>query len=508
MLLAAMCAGPAWAATAWQEARTDHFIVYAAGDAQSVRDYATRLERYDKGLHVFRGLESRPSDHANPVIVFVVPNVDTVQRLCAGGRKKTGCGEVYGFYNTRPGRSVAFTPRRSGEGKYDLNAQTVLFHEYAHHFMFANYSGAYPAWFTEGFAEFNGTARFEKDGGIGFGIPAMHRAYGLVSGKPLSLEAMLTADNRKLDPQQRDALYGRGWLLTHYLTFAPERREQLSRYLQALNGGKPSLDAARSAFGDLKQLDRDLDRYLMKSQMSYLPLRPASLPIGPIAVRTLGPGEAAMLPVVWRSKRGVDKAEAAQVVIEARRIAAPFADDPAVQGALAEAEYDAGHLDLADAAADRALAADPANRQALLYKGRIALRRAADARSADPAVWRAARGWFVKANRLDPDDAEPLMLFYDSFHAAGAKPTDNAVIGLLQAFDLAPQDEGLRFRAATEYLRKGDRAEARRILAPLAFNPHAAPDNAASQLIALIDKGDAKAIDARIDAAPDAADGT
>jgi len=494
-------AGPA-AAAPWFEARSDHFIIYAPGKAESAQDYATRLERFDKGMRVMRGLPDRPSDRDNPLYVYVLPDAAAVEQLCKSGNRRNAasCANVAGFYEPRASGSVAFTPRRSGEGSvYDLSAQTVLFHEYTHHFMYANYSAAYPGWFTEGFAEFNGTARFEKDGGIGFGIPAMHRAYGLMNSNALSLEAMLTADNRKLSAEQREGLYGRGWLLTHYLTFAPlgkpsVRKNQLSEYLAALNAGTPSLAAAKAAFGDLKTLDRDVERYLMRGTLSYLPIAKDKLPIGPITVRALTPGEAAMMPSRMRSERGVDRPTAEKLVIDARKAAAPFPNDPGAQTWLAEAEYDAGRDDLADAAVDRALAADPKAVGAMLYKGMIHLRRAAEAKTADASLWREARSWFVKANRLQPDAAEPLMLFYDSFLAAGLPPTANAVVGLKQAFDLAPQDIGLRFRVAREYLREGDRKLARLALAPLAYDPHRGPDNPAAKLIARIDTADDTAL--------------
>ncbi|MFD1952017.1 hypothetical protein ACFSGX_14685 [Sphingomonas arantia] len=493
------------ATAAWFEARSDHFVIYAPGSADTARDYATRLERFDKGLRVMRGLPERPSDRANPLYVYVLPDAASIERLCGSGgnRKESTCRNVAGFYQPRAGGSVAFTPRRSGNGgQFELNAQTVLFHEYTHHFMYANYTAAYPGWFTEGFAEFNGTARSERDGGLGFGIPAMHRGYSLMNGgKPLTLEELLTADSRKLNQDEREALYGRGWLLTHYLTFERKRDGQLSTYLRELNRGKPSLEAAKIAFGDLKILDRDVERYLLSAKMPYLPIAKDKLPIGEVTIRPLSPGETAMMPVRMRSERGVNATTATAVVAQARTLAAPYAADPVVQAWLAEAEYDARQDDRAEAAADRALAVDPKSREALLYKGRVHMRRAVQAKATDQAVWREARSWFVKANRLEPDDAEPLMLFYDSFRPSGQRPSANAIIGLNQAFALAPQDAGLRFRVAREYIRDGKRNEAKLVLAPLAYDPHRGPDSPAAKLIASLDSADEAAIRTASDAA-------
>ena len=71
------------------------------------------------------------------------------------------------------------------------------------------------------------------------------------------------------------SIYGRGWLLVHYLTFEKSRAGQLERYVDMMSKGTPPLAAAQSAFGDLKQLDRELNSYLNRKMLAYLRL-PAS----------------------------------------------------------------------------------------------------------------------------------------------------------------------------------------------------------------------------------------
>ncbi|WP_156679529.1 hypothetical protein [Sphingomonas profundi] len=491
--LAIAAAMPAHAA--WVEARTDHFLVYSDDAPDKVKAQAVGLERFDRALRKLRGLREFASDKANPLTVYVVPNVGAVQKLCGileGSRR--ACSNTAGFYEGRAEGSVAFMPRHAGTGgKLDLNAQIVLFHEYSHHIMLANYSAAYPAWFVEGYAEFNSTASLDADGSIGFGRPALHRAYGLILTQQLKLPELLTADPVRLPPEKRESLYGRGWLLTHYLTFEPTRKGQLGTYLKAVNEGKGSLEAAKAAFGDLAALDRELDAYIRRRAFTYFVVKPDALPDSAVGVRMLTPGEAAMMPVRLRSDRGVDEAAAAAVVADARRLAAPFPNDAGAQAMLAEAEYDAGHDAEAEAAADRALAADPKNRAAMMYKGRVLVRRARQA-DADAAAWRTARGWFVRANRAEPDDAAPLYLFYRSFLSEGVTPPANAVLGLVRAFELAPQDGGLRFMLARQYLIDKRYKDARETLAPLAFDPHAPADSPAATLLALIDRNDAPGI--------------
>jgi Flp pilus assembly protein TadD len=114
--------------------------------------------------------------------------------------------------------------------------------------------------------------------------------------------------------------------------------------------------------------------------------------------------------------------------------------------------------------------------------------------AADEAAWKAVRALIVKANRADPNDPRPLILYYRSFGEQGVAPARLAVDGLLQAFALAPQDLGLRMNAARQLLVDGKAADARRALAPIAYDPHGgALGQAISAVIAKLDSSGAKA---------------
>ena len=286
----------------WLEAASDHFRVYADGNEARVRALAEKLERFDKGMRILRGLPEAPAARSNPLLVYVLPGEAAIQRLCEQNGRN--CANVAGFYNGSAMGSTAFTSGASDGGNpLLLNAQVVLFHEYTHYFMFENFPDAYPAWFVEGFAEFNSTAQEEKDG-LGFGLIAKHRAYGLVLGSGLPITKLLASNTSTLRGEQREALYGRGWLLTHMLIFDRQRAGQPETYLKKFAAGVPSLTAAEQAFGDLRKLDAQMDRY-MKTRMAYVVLPSSRIGPGKISVRALDAGEAALMPVVIRSKRGV-----------------------------------------------------------------------------------------------------------------------------------------------------------------------------------------------------------
>ena len=475
---------PATAQADWYEASTGHFIVYSEQNPERLKAFATKLERFDKMFRSLRGGDDAPIDRANRLNVYVVYNKSQVAELA-------GYKSVAGLFKPRAGGSLAIVPSSSGDGGMnDLNAQQILLHEYAHHLMWSlSPNTAYPSWYIEGFAETLATTSYERDGSMLVGAPPQYRARSLLSGNWLPADKLLIADTLKLTDQQRQGLYGRGWLLTHYLQFSGQRQGQLNAYVLALNNGK-SLTEAASVFGDLRVLDRELERY--KLGRFTVHKIPASMSVaGEVTIRKLTPGEAATMDVRIRSKRGVNAKTAPGVYADAMKAAAPYPDDAGAQLVLAEAAYDARDYAVSEAAADRAIAADPKAVDGYVYKAmcRMALARAARDRSKE--TWSGIRKIIAAGNRIDPQDPEPLILYYRSFLDQGAPLSDMAKNGLYDAFTYAPQDSWLRLNTATMLLRDRDTARARQMLAPLAYQPHGRGlAELATLLLARIDAGD------------------
>ncbi|MEI9927144.1 MAG: hypothetical protein WDN44_04760 [Sphingomonas sp.] len=488
VLLAFSLLIPGVARADWQEASSKHFVVYSNDTPEHVRAFTTRLERFDKAIRVFH---LAPEDNRGPsarVTVFVVGDVGEIEKL-------SGINGIAGFYEPRASGSVAFTPRRSGAGAdYGLNSQAILFHEYTHHWMLTNWSdAAFPPWFVEGFAELHATAAMRNDGSVVFGAVPLYRAYTVDNTSLLPAEVLVRPNPGHLDPMQRDALYSRGWLLTNYLMFDPARRAQLAAYISAINGGKSAKEAA-ALLGSTAGLDGRLNAYGTRKQWPLVVIPADKLPIGDVAVRPLSPGEAAIMPARIASAAGVDKARAARVVALARTLAAPYPHDAAVQNELAEAEYDAENYAASEAAADRAIAADPKSVHALVYKGMAEAAAAKKDKVTDPARWQAIRHWFLAANKVDTESPEPLIEFYDSFAAAGQTPSKNAEIGLLYAYALAPYDGDLRMRAGRVYLQQGKIPQARIAIGPVAYNlDEAGKAEVAQKVLAALDSDGAAA---------------
>lgn len=496
VLLALVLGAPAHAA--WQEARSKHFIIYADQNPEKLRAFADRLERFDQAVRYIRGMDDPELTDSQRLRVYVLKSQDAVARLA-------GNSMVAGFYQPWVSGSAVFVPRSAGSSDmWGLDTEQIFFHEYAHHLQLQYASAALPSWSIEGFAEFFATAEIKKDGGVIIGKFPLYRAGGIFGDFSVPMDQMLGGTYGKLNGLEVNALYGQAWLLTHYLTFEPTRRGQLSRYVAGIQAGASAVDSARAAFGDLKTLNNELDRYSKRSILA-LTINGRVLKPGVIQMRPLGAAEAAMMNVHIRSRRGVDQKTAPAVAADARKSAAAYPNDPFVQSALAEAEFDAGNFADAEAAADRALKADPDYVAALIHKGKAQLELAK--REPAKANWDQIRKWFIRANKLDTENAEALALFYRSYAEAGQSPTRNAVQALLYAVELAPQAQELRISAVRQLLSENRIAEAKSMFAPMAFQPHSSAEwrDKAVAVMAAMTAGDGKKALAALDAGEQAA---
>src|SRR5690349_4635983 len=315
----------------WYQASSEHFLIYSEQKPDILKQFAEKLERFDSAVRFVRGMDDLPPSLGNRVTVFMLSDPTEAAQL-AGDKT----GEIKGFYRGSAAGSVAFVSRVNattvhfspgyashlggGDMQIDAGTDIILLHEYSHHLMMQAISTPYPEWLVEGFAEFMSTAKFENDGGVGLGLPATHRFYGLVTGDSLPLETLLSGDYDKLTGDERESIYGRGWLLAHYLTFEPSRKGQLQTYLGAIAKGGDPLAAARQAFGDLDQLQHDLDAYMHRSSLPYIKIPATALHSNAVSVTPLSAGASAVVPLLVYLKNGLAKDSAESVAANLRTI--------------------------------------------------------------------------------------------------------------------------------------------------------------------------------------------
>ncbi len=457
---------PGLARAEWLQASSPHFVIYADTSQANIQRFSQEMEKYHSAVAFITNVDIPLPSPSNRVTVYVVGSDSDVKRLYGDPKS-----HVAGFYMPLAGGSFAVVPRVSGSGQNLDFSKIILLHEYAHHFMISVSGFGMPRWYSEGGAEFFASASFTPDGFVWLGKPAQHRAGELYFAKDVKAANLL--DPASYVPPKGngyDAFYGKSWLLFHYLTFEPSRNGQLQTYLRLLTQGKSSREAGLEAFGDFTRLESDLDKYLQRSRIGAFKVPPARINPGATQVRALSAGYAAMMPIIVRSKSGVNPQQAAEVIKDARAVAGRFPGDGAVLAALAEAEFDSGHDAQAIAAADAAIAIDPGQVNAYVQKGYALFHQAETSR--DPAAYRKARAPFLALNRIENDHPLPLIYFYQSFLRDGVKPSATAILGLERAAQLAPFDLGLRMTVARQQLQDGRKDAARRNLMPVAFSPH------------------------------------
>jgi tetratricopeptide (TPR) repeat protein len=449
-------------AAEWLEASSDHFVVYSDQDDVGVRGFTERLERFHAAMaHVYGKRQNKPAP-SNRVTVFVLSSAGKVREVT-----DTKNRFLAGLYRPRAGSSVAFVPRVRGP-----SGGMILYHEYAHHFMFGLTARALPRWFSEGFAEFFASAKFREDGSVLLGAPNTSRTNELVYAREVPIRTFLDFAGGYNEKQvSYDSFYGQAWILFHYLQMEPERAGQLMKYQRQLAAGRSALEAAESVFGDLDKLDKDVEQYMRRRRLSAMVVEATHLDVGPITIRELRRGESAMLPIMMESKAGVSHEEALELLPEARRVAERYPNDPAVLSALSEAEFDAGNDDAAIAAADRAVAIDPKQINAYIQKG-YALFHKVESGALPKESWKDVRAQFIKANGIENDNPIPLEQFYLTFLKEGEHPTKNAIAGLEWAMELAPFDGSLRWVVAQQMISDERYKDAAQTLLPLAYSPH------------------------------------
>ena len=449
----------------WYEASSEHFVVYADDKAEDVEEFTVMLERYHAALEFLTGRDIATPSPSNRVTIFAVGNQRKIAKLATG----KSSANIAGFYIPRAGASRAFVQDIRISHRETRFSMTVLLHEYAHHFLIGASRFSMPAWLREGSAEFFASARFPKDGSVHIGRPAYHRAGDFAYSADYSVRELL---DPRTNPNN-GGFYAWSWALYHHLNFADGRAGQLSAYWRALAGGSNPYRAAEEAFGDLDVLQSELNASRKKRMASFYNLKPGSLPIGPVAIRRVSEGHAEVLPLVIQSQRGVDREEALELLPEIQAVAAAYPGDPWVLSALAEAEHDAGNYDASIAAADKAIANNPAIRNAYVQKGYSMFALASDAEAdAMGAAYADAMQPFSALNALENDHPLPLIFYYRSYTDRGESPSELARTALEQAAALAPFDQGLWLQTAIMQGREGKVELAGLSLAPIATDPH------------------------------------
>ena len=456
----------------WYEASSDRFVIYAEASEEDVRRYAENLERFHAAMEHFTGRTLPKPSPSNRITLFAAGSTGAVGELA-------GTTGVAGFYLPRWQGSVGFVQSVTDvENRPDLST-TIMLHEYAHHFFASTERFAMPLWMSEGAAEFFSAAGFRADGSVVLGLTPRHRSFTVFwkEDERTPVAELLQLDWGRLGGRTaaaKDSFYGNSWLLYHFLSTDENRSGQLREYWIEVLKGTPSLDAARAVFGDIGQLQRQINSYYRDPDRLWFEVKADELATGDVTLRALGAGEVASMDARIRLERGASREEAAGLAGTLRGLAQTYPDNAAVLTVLAHAAFAAGDDGAAMAAADAALAIDDGMADAYVLKGLAGFRQARQI--ADPADQAASYAKAMETldmlNARENDHTIPLVYAYRAFAERGIVPNDAAKDALVRAAELAPFDRELWLIVGMMHMNDGRIAEARAALQPLASNPH------------------------------------
>jgi tetratricopeptide (TPR) repeat protein len=455
-LLLAVTAGATPARADWLKAETPNFIIYSDGGERPLREYAMKLEVFDRFLRMRFGVPlDRPVARKLPIYL--------VRRQGDLARVQPGIGEsIAGFYY--PGEEDIFAVAVRGDG------ESTLLHEYAHHFFFQHFSAYYPGWLVEGLAEYVSTARIWPDR-IQVGAHDEGRASWLTNVQWLPMDVLLSSRFGEIERGIHQATYYPvSWLLTHWFMSSPERVVKLEAYLGLIRQGVDPSTAMQQATGlTLDQLRNTLRDHLY----GRIELNTYDIDLEiQVEISRMPPSADDLLLLGQRLKVPMSKENREAALEETRRLAGRYPDDPLALLVLGHAELHIGDRAAGEAAFTRLLEMEPDNVEALQFMAMARIEDAADRPDERTDLMNRARGYLATAYGVDPGNYLTLLLIARSRDGAPGYPNDNDLATWEMAFIAAPQLSGIRLGAGHAFLAAGDKATAIALLEPLANAPH------------------------------------
>lgn len=299
----------------WIEVRSANFIVTGNAGAKQTRRIAGQFEQIRA---VFKSALKMKVDPGKPVIVLALKDEESMRALIPEYWATKGSVHPAGvFFAGTDKHYVILRTDSPGENPFQ-----VLYHEYVHMLVDLNYRSL-PLWLNEGLADFYGNSVLgEKE--VGLGRPSASALRVLNSVKPMPLALLLTVDHGSPfynEADKANVFYAESWALVHYLELGRrDRPGLLNAYFQLLQKDMDPVDAAAQAFGDLKALERELDRYAGQTTFYYAKVKaPADVQEETLPVRELSAGETALVQGDFVLRRGRRK-EAQAMLEEALRL--------------------------------------------------------------------------------------------------------------------------------------------------------------------------------------------
>jgi len=322
---------------AWIEIRSPHFRVLSDAPEKEVRQVAREFEQIRAVLA--RMMSGSRLESGTPFLI-VAPNDEFSTRTLLPQCWKQS--KPAGFFVEGWEKEFALVRldivRREGFSQVPSAAFEVVYHEYTHSVMNANFRWM-PLWLSEGVAEFYGNTRFTP-AKVFVGAPNPDAKY--VNRPLFSIEKLIgMTPSSKEYRDDATTFYFESWALVHFLSISPqmEQGKKLHTFLTLLEKGVDQKKAFKEAIGDMRDIDVPLNLYLQQNLLNNLTLpNPPDIKPESFAVRKLTAAESgAELGVfqLWVGDIAAARPKGASGIRLAEFISAPHFQSPKRSACLA-----------------------------------------------------------------------------------------------------------------------------------------------------------------------------
>jgi len=243
----------------WLEVRSEHFIVFTDSNEKQARRITDQFERMRLVFHV--AFPKARVDPGTPIVVLAVKDKKDFQALEPEAYLAKGQLELAGIFLRAPDKNYVLL-RLDAQGEHPY---ATVYHEYTH-LLSSRAEEWLPLWLNEGLAEFYQNTEI-SDKEVLVGEPSPGNILLLRQERLLPLTTLFTVDRNSPyyhEENKGSIFYAESWALTHYLRIrdAKDNTHRLTDYAELVSQNVDPVTAGTRAFGDLRQLQIMLDKYV------------------------------------------------------------------------------------------------------------------------------------------------------------------------------------------------------------------------------------------------------
>jgi tetratricopeptide (TPR) repeat protein len=254
----------------WIQVTSPHFVVATDGSDEQARHVADQFERMRSVFHA--ACPKLNMDSGGPIIVIAVKGEKDFRRLEPEDYLSRGSLKLGGLFLRTADKNYILM-RLDAEGDHPYS---VIYHEYTH-FVFGKGSASMPLWLNEGLAEFYQNSEIRENEAL-LGEASADDLLWLRQNRLIPLETLFAVDEKSPYYHQEkkgSIFYAESWALTHfiYMTDFPQKAQRLNDYLALVAQNVDPVTAATRVFGDLKQLQSQLENYIQRASFLQLKMK-------------------------------------------------------------------------------------------------------------------------------------------------------------------------------------------------------------------------------------------